>query len=589
MEPILSGTLRNLVVLIQWKDHKDRVLPSPEELDVLMNHEGPHALCPSGSVRDVYLENSQGALDLQSVITPWILVDNTEAYYANGDSGMNKVIRNAIKYALTYLDDHNMVDFDYFDQDNSGKIDAITLLHSGYAAEFGGTDSNGQFYENRIWSHKWGLYDGSWYSKSGVQVRDYHISPALWGTSGSGIGRIGVISHELGHFLGLPDLYDKNGGGRGIGSYGLMCNSWGWDGSQYYPPHLSAWAKWKLGWVEAIEPKEGTNLIEAIQHESPIMPQMYIIREGFPEREFLLIENRQRIGYDKQMAQGGILIWHIDEGNGGNDFRDSLSREGYPGQAGWPENGNHYGVALLQADGFYELEKGHNQGDYEDVFHEMGVDELIPCQDPDDCQYPNTDSYLDGVIARSNVWITHISSTNKFMSFQYHHGGEKVTDSPSVAPSSAPTDPDLFGCGPNQVHLEVEFMTDGYPLDNKWTLVNVNTGKEVAAVTYELGRHKYFYDACLEEAQLFKWELYDDWGDALCCEYGEGYYTIRLDGIDTFEGSQNFKGTKWVSHQFSTGTTEAPSMFPTVMPSQSPSEAPSSPPSSAPSLCTCTR
>ncbi|KAL3922023.1 MAG: hypothetical protein SGILL_002429, partial [Bacillariaceae sp.] len=42
LEPILSGTLRNLVVLIQWKDHKDRVLPSPEELDVLMNHEGPH-------------------------------------------------------------------------------------------------------------------------------------------------------------------------------------------------------------------------------------------------------------------------------------------------------------------------------------------------------------------------------------------------------------------------------------------------------------------------------------------------------------------------------------------------------------------
>ena len=99
-----------------------------------------------------------------------------------------------------------------------------------------------------MWSHKWSI--PTWTSGEGVSVSDYNISPGLWATSGSAPGRIGVVAHELGHFFGLPDLYDTDGSSNGDGNWGLMAaGSWGFDGSQQYPTHMSSWSKSKLGWL----------------------------------------------------------------------------------------------------------------------------------------------------------------------------------------------------------------------------------------------------------------------------------------------------------------------------------------------------
>jgi M6 family metalloprotease-like protein len=77
-------------------------------------------------------------------------------------------------------------------------------------------------YENRIWSHQWNIDWRS--SRSGVRVTKYHVSPALWGTSGNSIGRVGVIAHETGHFLGLEDHYDIDYTGNGLGFFCLMAS-----------------------------------------------------------------------------------------------------------------------------------------------------------------------------------------------------------------------------------------------------------------------------------------------------------------------------------------------------------------------------
>lgn len=466
-----TGTLRNLVVLLRWSDHDDRKLPTLSDVDTLMNHEGPHPLCPTGSVRDVFLENSYGSLVLESTVIDWIPMDNTEDYYSNGNRGVTTKIRQGIRYALKYLDDNNLVDFSYFDGDDDGVIDSITFLHSGYGAEWGGTDSNGRFYEERIWSHQWSLPGNGFVSNDGTTVRLYHISPSVWGTRGSAMGRIGVIAHETGHFLGMPDLYDVDGGGSGIGTYCLMANSWGFDGSQYYPPHMSALVKVALGWVEPVEATPGRNLIEASELQDPSLPQVYRISQGFPEGEFLLIENRQRIGFDSKMPQGGLVIWHVDyTTDPASNFITSLSNEGHPWQQGWPSNGKHYGIALVQADGLYDLEQGINAGDSDDVFHGAGVNELVPCITAGDCQYPNTDSYQSGNVAPTNVYITGISVAQNIMTFNFGVGGrvdmptsaprpsEPSTPAPSMAPAILSTTEDQI-LDPNSSATSISMIT----------------------------------------------------------------------------------------------------------------------------------
>jgi hypothetical protein len=262
----------------------------------------------------------------------------------------------------------------------------------------------------------------TWISKSGIRVNRYVAVPSLWGTGGSTIGRIGVIAHELGHYLGLPDLYGGKGG-TGIGSYGMMANSWGFDGSQYYPPMLSPWSKIQLAWLSA--KKITTSGRYSIQPSATVQ-DVYRIDIGGSPSEYLLIENRQALEFDVNLPRGGLCIWHIDEEAGHKEA-------GFPGDQGWP-SGNHYRVSLLQADGGYDLERGRNRGDAGDVFHAAGVDAIGPSNQDGTGPFPNTDAYQGGIVKRSGVTIFDISPSGTQMQFSVKLPGSA---SPTPKPPNA--------------------------------------------------------------------------------------------------------------------------------------------------------
>jgi hypothetical protein len=236
-------------------------------------------------------------------------------------------------------------------------------------------------------------------------VLKYHISPSLWGTSGSNIGRIGVIAHETGHYLGLPDLYDTDtdGGGSGIGSYSLMANAWGFDGTQFYPPQMDPWCKMESEWANVVELTSSTTVTI---YPSYSTNQYYKIATGYKTNEYLVIEYRTKKGFDLMVPTEGLAIYHIDN-------LASYNTESYP-QSGFDET-IHYRVALLQADGNYDLEKGNDRGDGSEVFRSSpGVDSLGPGNGlyvNGGNVFPNTDSY-QGSVVKTGYSILNVGSAD---------------------------------------------------------------------------------------------------------------------------------------------------------------------------------
>ena len=397
-----KGNVNNLVLLVRFSDHKNRTLPSASSYSLLFNAVGgDKTTAPTGSIRDFYLSNSYGLFSITSFVNNWILVPFTEA---NAQQNSYQVVL----YVLNYLGNSGF-SFSKLGGTTGQKVDFVSVLHSGYGAEWGQTDCYGAKGSQRVWSHQQSL---SWKSPDGIFIPAYSFTTGLWDICGSAIARIGMIAHETGHVLGLPDLYDTDA--SGVGSYDLMCNCWGFDGSQLYPPILSAWSKTQLGWVIPAKLSSNGNFVIT---QSSNTSSVYRLDAGFPDGEYLLLENRQNIGYDRKLAQGGLAIWHVDE-------KSDRFRQGYPGQAGWPRNGNHYRLALLQADGQYELEHGYENWGKGDMFRADYVKEIGPSWRTAFGPFPNTDSYQLGLVNNTGIRIFNIGQSASTMSFSLSFGNK---------------------------------------------------------------------------------------------------------------------------------------------------------------------
>jgi immune inhibitor A len=281
----LEGTGMVWTVMAEFADVKHNIIPQPDRtvdnttlwvpdfnkahMDGLLYDRTPGA----NSMANYYLEQSSGRYTVAGEATDWLTVPGVAADYDYPQKG--RAVWNFIKDSVNawyaaqiaagktdaeinaYLKEYDKRDrYDYDGDGNfnepDGYIDTFQSVHA-YLGEEAGAPSW------TIWSHSWyaffnlqgtagppfNLYGGCQIGNSDYWVGKYTIQPEN--------GGVGVFTHEFGHDLGLPDLYDTSGGENGTGFWTLMSSgSWMGDGAEDIgskSSHMGAWEKFQLGWL----------------------------------------------------------------------------------------------------------------------------------------------------------------------------------------------------------------------------------------------------------------------------------------------------------------------------------------------------
>ena len=252
---ISSGTVKIPVILVQYSSASFNGASSAEFYSALLNGSSASDI----SVRKYYSDMSNGKLIMQFDIYGPYTASDTSAHYGENDvNGNDKYPGQLVNEAVNGLiaDKDSAVDFGIYDNDNNGTVDAVIVIHCGAGEE---TPAGGS---NDIWSHQWDLAgankigdgDGT-VEADDVLFNVYTIQPEF--TASAGDSTVGVFCHELGHVLGLQDLYDTTGATNGVGNWSLMGNgSWGDDNKGTRPAPFLAWERYKIGgpdWIALSE------------------------------------------------------------------------------------------------------------------------------------------------------------------------------------------------------------------------------------------------------------------------------------------------------------------------------------------------
>jgi immune inhibitor A len=276
-----NGGMRTDDVLVLLVDYPDKPHNSmtPDETDMYYEDEDAYSrehyqdmlfgtggwTGPDGktyvSMKQYYEQQSGGSYSVRGNVAGWYTASKPAAAYGGNyptedDSDVNA--RGLVKEALAMAAADPSVDlseydkWDRYDLDGDGNylepdglVDHLMVIHSGVGEEAGG----GSLGSDAIWSHRWNLGgifpianspkpEVDYWGAGTMYAYDYTIEPED--------GAVGVMAHEFGHDLGLPDEYDTQytGTGEPVSYWSIMASgSWAGDIPGTMPTGFSPYMK----------------------------------------------------------------------------------------------------------------------------------------------------------------------------------------------------------------------------------------------------------------------------------------------------------------------------------------------------------
>jgi M6 family metalloprotease-like protein len=292
----------NLVILVRFSDDVEFDNPRSDFDNVFNDAAGP-------SVKHYYNETSNGRLNVSSTIYP--LGANIASYpdtharayyqpksYSNSDGYSNDSEKSSretvlLKAALDYVRT-SVPTGALLDGNGDGAIDNVIFIIKG--------DSGA--WDDLLWSH---MSTISWDETiNGKSVSRYNLIM-------QNQFDCYTLMHEIGHTLGMPDLYRYNNDETPIGIWDLMA---------YNQAHMSNYMKWRyLGWISSIPEITASGTYWLKKSSSASGNVVYKIKSPKSPVEYFVVEYRYQQGYyENRLPGSGLVVYRVNPGMEGNAY-----------------------------------------------------------------------------------------------------------------------------------------------------------------------------------------------------------------------------------------------------------------------------
>ncbi len=237
-----------------------------------------------------------------------LVLNNKHPDVVSDDGQWFHCFKQAIEAASEY------VDFSVFDANKNGRVDTYEL---GLCFIIGGYEDSSS---NATMSEPFGFhaYYKSYVEANSITVDNVHVGNSGFFCCGAISGghalNFGVFAHELGHYLGAPDLYDYGSKyDNAISTLSLMASA----AHGTSPAHIDAWDMLLFGFYDETIATNGEYTLYAKGSDKG---EYNILKICTPNPgEYYLIENRWSVAADKtdfddaSAFHFGLVIYHVDD------------------------------------------------------------------------------------------------------------------------------------------------------------------------------------------------------------------------------------------------------------------------------------